>query len=85
MVLEKSRKVLQSKRKHLKKQGKRNRETQRIRNFNKRRVQSIVRKEFVRYVIMFATDGTERDPDTVYRLFAKKRPEKMNLDDATWS
>ena len=33
---------------------------------------------------MFATDGTERDPVAVYKLFAKKRPKEINLDDATW-
>ena len=28
--------------------------------------------------IMFATDGTERDLVTVYKLFTRKRPEEMN-------
>ena len=31
---------------------------------------------------MFATDGSERDPVTVYNFFARKRPEEMNQDDA---
>ena len=31
---------------------------------------------------MFATDRTERDPVTVYKCFARKRPEEMNQDDA---
>ena len=44
----------------------------------------VVRQRFVRYVIMFATDGTERDPVAVYKLFAGKRPKEINLDDATW-
>ena len=31
---------------------------------------------------MFATDGSEKDPIVVYKLYAQKRPEKMNEDDA---
>ena len=31
---------------------------------------------------MFATDGTERDPVAVYKLFARKTPKEINLDDA---
>jgi len=31
---------------------------------------------------MFATDETERDPVAVYNVFARKRPEEMNQDDA---
>ena len=31
---------------------------------------------------MFATDGTDRDPVAVCKLFARKRPEEMNQDDA---
>ena len=31
---------------------------------------------------MFATDGTDRDPVAVSKLFARKRPEEMNQDDA---
>ena len=31
---------------------------------------------------MFATDENERDPVTVYKLFARKRPKEMNQDDA---
>ena len=34
---------------------------------------------------MFATDGTEGDLVTVYKVFAIKRPEEINQDDATWS
>ena len=31
---------------------------------------------------MFATDGSEKDPIVVYKLYAQKRPEKMNEDDS---
>ena len=31
---------------------------------------------------MFATDGSERDPVVVYKLYARKRPEKMNDDES---
>ena len=31
---------------------------------------------------MFATDGSEKDPVVVYKLYAQKRPEKMNEDDS---
>ena len=31
---------------------------------------------------MFATDGSERDPVVVYKLYAQKRPEKMTEDDS---
>ena len=31
---------------------------------------------------MFATDGTDRDPVAVCKLFARKRPEEMQQDDA---
>ena len=31
---------------------------------------------------MFATDEPARDPVTVYKFFARKRPEEMNRDDA---
>ena len=31
---------------------------------------------------MFATDGSEKDPMLVYKLYAQKRPEKMNDDDS---
>ena len=31
---------------------------------------------------MFATDGTEKDPVTVYKLFAQKRPRDMNEPDS---
>ena len=31
---------------------------------------------------MFATKGTDRDPVAVSKLFARKRPEEMNQDDA---
>ena len=34
---------------------------------------------------MFATDENEREPVTVYKIFARKRPEEINQDDATWS
>ena len=34
--------------------------------------------------LMFATDGTEREPVAVYNLFARKRPKEIKLDDATW-
>ena len=27
---------------------------------------------------MFATDGSEKDPVAVYKLFAQKRPDSMN-------
>jgi len=27
---------------------------------------------------MVATDGSEKDPIVVYKLYAQKRPEKMN-------
>ena len=30
---------------------------------------------------MFATDGSEKDPIVVYKLYAQKEPEKMNEDD----
>jgi len=30
---------------------------------------------------MFATDGSEKDPIVVYKLYAQKKPEKMNEDD----
>ena len=30
---------------------------------------------------MFATDGSEKDPIVVYKLYAQKTPEKMNEDD----
>jgi len=30
---------------------------------------------------MFATDGSEKDPIVVSKLYAQKRPEKMNEDD----
>lgn len=30
----------------------------------------------------FSTDGTERDPVVLYKLFATKRPEQMNQEDA---
>ena len=33
---------------------------------------------------LITTDGTERDPVAVYKIFARKRPKKINLDDATW-
>ena len=29
----------------------------------------------------FSTDGTERDPVVLYKLFATKRPEQMNQED----
>ena len=54
-------------------------------SFDKRGVQSIVRQGFVRYVIMFATDENERNPVIVCKLFARKRPEEVNQDAATWS
>ena len=31
---------------------------------------------------MFATDGSEKDPIVVYKLYAQKRPEKMLEDDS---
>ena len=31
---------------------------------------------------MFATDGSEKDPVVVYKLYAQKRPEKINEDDS---
>ena len=31
---------------------------------------------------MLATDGSEKDPVVVYKLYAQKRPEKMNEDDS---
>ena len=31
---------------------------------------------------MFATDGSVKDPIVVYKLYAEKRPEKMNEDDS---
>ena len=31
---------------------------------------------------MFTTDGSEKDPIVVYKLYARKRPEKMNEDDS---
>ena len=31
---------------------------------------------------MFATDGSEKAPIVVYKLYAQKRPEKMNEDDS---
>ena len=31
---------------------------------------------------MFATDGSEKDPVVVYKLYAQERPEKMNEDDS---
>ena len=31
---------------------------------------------------MFATDGSEKDHIVVYKLYAQKRPEKMNEDDS---
>ena len=31
---------------------------------------------------MFATDGSKKDPIVVYKLYAQKRPEKMNEDDS---
>jgi len=31
---------------------------------------------------MFATYGTEKDPVVVYKLYAQKRPEKMNEEDS---
>jgi len=31
---------------------------------------------------MFTTDGSEKDPIVVYKLYAQKRPEKMNEDDS---
>lgn len=31
---------------------------------------------------MFATDGSERDPVVVYKLYARKRPERMNDDES---
>ena len=31
---------------------------------------------------MFAADGSERDSVVVYKLYARKRPEKMNDDDS---
>ena len=33
---------------------------------------------------MFATDGTDRDPVAVSKLFARKRSEEMNQDDASF-
>ena len=30
---------------------------------------------------MFTTDGSEKDPVVVYKLYAQKRPGKMNEDD----
>jgi len=51
LVFEKTRKVLLSKQKELKKKGKGNRPN---------------------------ADGSEKDPIVVYKLYAQKRPEKMN-------
>ena len=31
---------------------------------------------------MFATDGSEKDPIVVYKLYAKKRPKKLDEDDS---
>jgi site-specific recombinase XerD len=31
---------------------------------------------------MFATDGSERDPVVVYKLYSRKRPDKMNEDES---
>ena len=31
---------------------------------------------------MLATDGSEKDPIVVYKLYAQKRPEKKNEDDS---
>ena len=31
---------------------------------------------------MLVTDGSERDPIVVYKLYAQKRPEKKNEDDS---
>ena len=33
---------------------------------------------------MFATDGSEKVPVLVYKLYAQKRPEKMNEDDSAF-
>ena len=34
---------------------------------------------------MFATDGSEKDPVVVYKLYAQGRPEKMLEDDSPFS